>query len=364
MNNPFISRTDTGREYLTSNCSLNKVKIDKLPLYGVEDEIEGKSVKEIFGAGIIIEDIIENAEQLHIIVEDYIKMDLPKILGERLHQGNACAEAMAKKYGERLGMLLLVLKTSLKENRQARKDWNDSEWEYWANIKNVIFAGGLASGYLGKYLIDTARTVFARAGVKSYNIIRNENSSKIGALGCLTEVMDDDKVHILFDLGQTKIKRVISIEEDNETKLIELESRKSINMEWKVEDYDERVRQANELHEYLVNLIVETYKEAEKYGKVGWEIVISIASYVIDGQINKDRGGYAKLCELGDNYAGILAHALESILSTNIMIQLVHDGTAVALYYKNYDDAVCITMGTALGVGFPEIDLNGKNRID
>ena len=39
------------------------------------------------------------------------------------------------------------------------------------------------------------------------------------------------------------------------------------------------------------------------------------------------------------------------------MIRLVHDGTAAALYYKGAKNAVCITVGTAFGVGFPEIIL-------
>lgn len=364
MKNPFISCTENGREYLTSNCSLNRIILQKLPLYGVEDEIEGKPVSEIFGAGIIIQDIKEHAEQLHIIPEDYTEMDLPKILGERLHQGNEWAGRMAIKYGNRLGLILLTLKTGLPENRAMRQDWKDEHWDYWGNIKNIIFAGGLASGYLGQCLVDNARNIFARAGIKSFNIIRNENSSKIGALGCLTQVKDMADVQVVFDLGQTKIKRVIVVRKEADVNIIELPSVPSINMEWKVEDDDERIRQANELHEYLLNNISDTFKQAEAYGYVGWEICLSIASYVVDGKINRDRGGYAKLCELGDNYASVLAADLEKKLGRSIMIRLIHDGTAVALYYNNYQDAVCITMGTAFGVGFPEIDLNGKNRID
>lgn len=358
MKNPFISATDTGREYLTSNCSLNKVVIKELPIRGIEDEIEGKKVSEIFGAGILIEEIKEYAYELHIAVEDYKEVDLPKVLGERLHQGNGFAERIAIKYGNRLGIILLVLKTGLKANREAREDWSDEHWEYWANIQNVILAGGLASGYFGEYVIDKACKVFARAGVKPYNIIRNENSSKLGALGCLSEVKGTEKVHLLFDFGQTKIKRVISIKDGNNTTLIELDSRKSINMVWNIEDDEERIRQARELHEYLLDIITETYKEAIEYGDIGWEISISIASYVIDGKINSIRGGYAKLCELGDNYAAVLASDLEKRFGRSILVRLIHDGTAAALYYKNYENAVCITMGTALGVGFPEIELN------
>ena len=99
MKNPFISTTHMGREYLTSNCSLNKIKIAKLPLNGIEDELEGMTFKEIFGAGQIIEEIKQHADELHITLDDYKEMDLPKLLDHRVMQGNIRAEMIAKKYG-------------------------------------------------------------------------------------------------------------------------------------------------------------------------------------------------------------------------------------------------------------------------
>lgn len=361
--NPFISKTENGREYLCANCSLNKVHIAKVPVNGIEDELEGLSFQEVFGARRIIEDIKEHANELHIVLDEYKEMDLPKLLDERLVQGSAHAVLLAKKYGYRLGMLLLTLKTGLEENRKARPEWTDSHWDYWANVKNVILTGGLASGYFGKYMVEQAYTVFARAGMKSYNLIRNENGSKTGASGCLTQVEGNSPVHIVFDFGQTKVKRVIFVKEEQtkEARMIELPSFHSINMDVHIDDSNEKYRQAQELHEYLLNIIVETYKEAVSYGEVGWEVAISIANYVIDGRIYDKRGGYAKLAALGDNYAGILASDLEKRLGRSIMVRLIHDATAAALNYKEYEDAVCITLGTAFGVGFPEINLKGRN---
>ena len=168
-------------------------------------------------------------------------------------------------------------------------------------------------------------------------------------------------MHIVFDLGQTKIKRVIAINDEHEQQqLIELPSVKSINMAWNVENDEDRLLQARELHKYIVDVIVDTYNQATEYGEVGWEICISIANYVMDGQIFSGRGGYAKLSEIGENYAGILAADLEKALDRNIMIRLIHDGTAAALFFKDEKDVACITLGTALGVGFPEINLKGK----
>lgn len=370
--NPFISKTDHNSEYLTANCSLNKVKFAKLPLYGIEDDIEGKSMKELFGAAIIMEEIERNADALGIDLSKYQKTDLPKILDHKIDEENKEALRIARKYGNRLGMFLLLLKTGLPENRAAREDWDDEHWEYWANIETIFLVGGIANGHMCEYMLMVVEELFEKANVSKYNIVRNVNSSEIGAKGCLTQIEEDKKVHILFDFGQTMMKRMIAVRchEDNdkhttfegdsfdkEYTIIKLPSIKSINMDWYIDDEDERRRQAEELHTYIVDSIIETYQEALQYGEIGWEIVISIASYVMDGKIYDARSGYAKLCMLSDNYAGFLAASLELKLDRSIMIKLIHDGTAAALYYKGAENAVCITAGTAFGVGFPEIRL-------
>lgn len=363
--NPFIYTTENGREYLTANCSLNKVIFAKLPVYGIEDSLEGMSVKDIFGAGIIIDEIKNSAGFLGINIYDYKEMDLPKILDTKIDEGNQEALRIARKYGNRLGMLLLVLKTGLHENRIVRVDWDDSHWEHWANIETVYLAGGLASGRLGEYMIEIVNELFETANVTPYNIVRNTNGSEIGTKGCLKQLKDNNDVHILFDLGQTKIKRMIAVKQydengnsnDDSFNLIKIPSRKSINMSWENDDETEKIKQAQELHEYLVDSILDTYNEALNYGNVGWEIVISIASYVIDGKLNDVRSGYAKLCALSENYAGYLASELEKRLNRAIMVQLIHDGTAAGLYYAGAQNSVCITAGTAFGVGFPEIKL-------
>lgn len=354
--NPFISKTEHNREYLTENCSLNKVRFAKLPLYGIEDDMEGKRMKELFGAGIIIDEIERNADALGIDLSKCARTDLPKILDEKIDDGNEEALRIARKFGNRLGMFLLLLKTGLPENRAIREDWKDEHWEYWANVETIFLVGGIANGRMCEYMLDVVRELFEKANVPMYNIVRNVNSSEIGAKGCLAQVEHADEVQLLFDFGQTMMKRLIAVRGNaNEYSLIKLPGKKSINMDWYIEDDIERRRQAEQLHQYIVDCIIETYNEALQYGSIGWEIVISIASYVKDGEIYDARSGYAKLCTLSDNYAGYLAASLELKLDRSIMVKLVHDGTAAALYYKGAQNAVCITAGTAFGVGFPEI---------
>lgn len=358
-NNPFISKTEHNSEYLTANCSLNKVRFAKLPLSGIADDMEGKQMGELFGAGIITDEIERNADALGIDLEKYPRTDLPKILDEKIDEGNEEALRIARKFGNRLGMFLLLLKTGLPENRAVREDWGEEHWAYWANVDTIYLVGGIASGRLCDYMLMVVHELFEKANVPMYHIVRNSSSSEIGAKGCLSQIKDADDVQLLFDFGQTMMKRMIAVRHSAEEdySLIKLPSIKSINMGCYIEDESEKRRQAEELHSYIVESILETYHEAKQYGSIGWEIVISIASYVMDGKIYDARSGYAKLCTLSDNYAGYLAAALEPNLGRSIMVRLVHDGTAAALYFKGAENAVCITAGTAFGVGFPEIIL-------
>ncbi len=316
-------------------------------------------MSELFGAGIIMDEIEHNALALGINLSKYQRTDLPKILDEKIDDGNEEALRIARKYGNRLGMFLLLLKTGLPENRAIREDWDDEHWEYWANVETIFLVGGIANGRMCEYMLMVVRELFEKANVPMYNIVRNINSSEIGAKGCLSQIEDADDVQILFDFGQTMMKRMIAVRQSDEKEysLIKLPSKKSINMDCYIEDDGEKRRQAEDLHKYIVESIMETYKEALQYGSIGWEIVISIASYVMDGKIYDARSGYAKLCTLSDNYAGYLAASLELKLDRSVMVKLVHDGTAAALYYKGAKNAVCITAGTAFGVGFPEIML-------
>ena len=357
--NPFISKTEHNSEYLTANCSLNKVRFAKLPLNGIAYDMEGKQMKELFGAGIITDEIEHNADALGIDLTKYSRTDLPKILDEKIDEKNEEALRIARKFGVRLGMLFLLLKTGLPENRAVREDWDAEHWAYWANVETIFLVGGIASGRMCDCMLEVVQELFQKANVPMYKIIRDINSSEIGAKGCLTQIEDADEVQLLFDFGQTMMKRMIAVRssEEDEYSLIKLPSKKSIHMDWYIENEVERRRQAEELHQYIVESILETYNEALQYGSVGWEIIISIASYVMDGKIYDARSGYAKLCTLSDNYAGYLAASLELRLDRSIMVKLVHDGTAAALYFKGAENAVCITAGTAFGVGFPEIVL-------
>ena len=83
MNNPFIaaSKYDTS-EYVTFRCSLNRAKLAKLPLEGIEDEIEGKYFSDIFSTPLIVEEIRRLSRYYRIDLSGIPDSRLPMIINE------------------------------------------------------------------------------------------------------------------------------------------------------------------------------------------------------------------------------------------------------------------------------------------
>jgi len=360
MKNPFLKRLDgIDYLYLDQNCSINKVVIAKIPyVKGIEEDIQGKCAKDVFSTKIIVEYIKKYASKLNIDIANVKENDLPKEVEKRFlsedEKEREIAEKIVKKFGYRLGICLLVLKTGLKENRLARKEWSDTQWEYLSNLKNIILVGGLASGEFGEKLKYYSQEIFSLAKCEPYNIMLFPKASQLGVTGCakLIKERNRNKTNIIFDFGQTFMKRCI-IKNDS------IEILESIHSKYMQLDTNEG---AYDLHKHILKTIVDTYKEAEKYEDMADEIIISIANYTVGGKLNSVRGGYAKLTSLADNYATFLEDELENVLKKKLKIILIHDGTAIAMNFSKYKDSICISIGTVFGMGCPDCILENVNK--
>lgn len=359
MKNPFLTVAEDGSICVDKECSLNKMIIAKVPVKGIDDSIEGKQVSQIFSTRVIIDEVIKNREKLKI-PEFVPREKLPFWLIDSMNSNDdnviECAKEIAIKFGKRLGLIFLTLKTGLKENKQVRPAWNESHWEYWKNTESIIAVGGLTSGEFGKILVDKAQEVCTINGEQAYKIIIFENAHNTGVIGCAKLLHNAEGINLLMDFGQTNMKRSIVKRENNEIVSIEnLPIIPSKYMDWYIDDNDEKRRQAILLHRHIMEAVVDAYCNAERKGKVNPEIVISIASYTNNGVLDENRGGYAKLCMLYKNYGEYLSEELSSVLKTQVRVTLVHDGTAVALCFSDYKNSVCVTLGTYVGVGFPDM---------
>lgn len=364
--NPFLQYCkEEDCQYLNSLSSINRLIINKVPIKGIDDSIKGKTAHEIFRTSLVIEEIKKYSTEMKININEYEDFELPKFLDVGLKSEDLevkkISEKIATKFGNRLGLIFLTLKTGLEENKKAREDWTDVHWEYWKDTKTIILVGGLASGVLGKFLKKQIEYVFTCANVEPYKITIFENGSHIGVMGCSTLIENSKGSgrNLVFDFGQTNIKRVLIKKNGKGTEdisnMIIYDSIPSINMEEHIKDDLVKNKKARDLHKYLIRVICDTYNKASKQYKLNNEIIISIANYTVGGKLNPVSGGYEKLRYMGENYAKILSDELSGLLHKKITVRLIHDGTAMGLYFSDYDDAICVSLGTAFGIGMPKI---------
>lgn len=361
MSNPFLSYLKEEKsEYLSSVCSLNKAIVKKLPIKGIDDTLEGKAFREIFSTQLVVDEIKTVASNYNVDISSFEDYMLPQLLDKALISDdvkfNRLAERISVKFGDRLGLLLLTLKLGEKENREARVDWRDEHWEYWKNLDTVIFVGGLASSMLGRRFKERIQHIFDIANEKPYNIMLFDNATYVGVMGC-AKLMEDNTTSLVFDFGHTNLKRCVITK--GVSQITHFKALDSVKSEYvgRIKDGEDPWETALKLHKHLVKTITDTYKRCYENYSLSRDIVISIANYNAGGRLNSERGGYAKLTELGNDYQKILSEDLSSALHKRIKVRLVHDGTANALYFTDIKNAVCISLGTAFGVGFTDIKI-------
>lgn len=363
MSNPFLAISEPDQtEYLTQRVSLNRAVMAKCPVGGVEEGLDGKRFKELFSPEAIVAEMRHVSRYYGLDFSDIPDAVLPKRLDKALMceevRCRRMAERVVQRFGNRLGLLLLTLKTGLPENRNARPDWDDACWECWKNLDTVILTGGLASSRLGRRFKEQVQSVFDYAGIKPYNIMLFENGAYLGVMGLGQRMMEDNSASLVLDLGQTYFKRAVLKKSGGIISGINtFDSLPSRYMQIRFDDEGDKLAFAYDLHNYIINIIASTYKEASESTKLSDRILISIANYTHAGMLNPERGGYAKLSLLGENYADLLEEQLSGELRRRIEVRLVHDATATALYFSDIPNAVSITLGTGFGVGFPDIKL-------
>lgn len=358
MNNPFLKEGA-----ITPNASINNVYIKKMPVDNIGENLEGRHAGDIFSTALIIDEIKKHHKELNLNLENLEERKLPQYFDKCLDSDNITvkerAEKIAKLFGNRLAMILLVLKTGLDKNKESRKDWTNDHWTYWNQIENVILTGGLAGGNLGlklKYYIDK---LFYENHIKPYNIILKSDSENIGIKGCSTYINNPikNKFYLILDCGATFIKRsTVKFDEQKCFNITNLNKVPSKYVGWNYRTEEEEREDAVKMHEHIMNVIIDSINKISSIDNnvdnIGNTIVISIANYVKNGLFIK-RGAYGKLRLLSQNYEELLSDKLYEIINRRYFIKFVHDGTAMAAAFNEYNNSVCISLGTHFGVGFP-----------
>ena len=272
--------------YLNINASLNKLYIGNKALIGVKQNLQGKRAGDIFSTEIVISLIKENADKLQLDLSEIQEHTLTHYLEECLTSTNKqkkdTAEHILRILGERLATILYCLKNPEQETKEKRVDWSEEHWRYWNSIETIILVGGLASSNIGKNLKEICENVFLKNMLPCYKIELANNSTFAGINGCITkiEIIEKNKVHLIFDFGQSFTKRSFVTVKDNKIgDVILLEKIVSQHVEWDISEEDREQDEAVLLNKSVLEIINKTIIEVSKKGyDISPEIIISIAN--------------------------------------------------------------------------------------
>ena len=342
--NPFLT---TGDALIRS---LNRARLVVVPGAVETDGVLGHTAFELLSAAAVADLIRGAAGALGLDPAD------PQLL----HTFNRCfddprshaaAVAVAGVVGRRLGALLLVLWRGDPANRAARPEWDDVHWAYWHGVRRVVIGGGLFAGRLGAAAVAVAAEFLAGAGCP-ITVERSPWGEALPLVGLARHAPPDTARMLLFDFGQTSVKRGLAIYRAGA--LVELSRRPSLpapNRGALDEPPAATARRWAAMRE-LILADWQALRDASQTG--GAAIGLTLATHLRDGHpLTTDRSGYSRLGRLAPHLATFLRDELAAALGRFRAFALLHDGLAAASVYAGQPATVVLTLGTAIGAGYP-----------
>ena len=343
--NPFLGGDSLVR-------SLNRARIAALRGVPGGDAVLGRTGYELLSAASLHEQIASAAERLGL---DPAGADLIRRLDACFDDPSARphALAIARAYGRRLGCLLLMLRRGEEANRAARPEWSEAHWAFWRSVRQIYVGGGLVAGNLGRHAVVAARELLAEAGETDLALARAEHAAYLPLIGLARSVPPDSVEGVVLDFGQTSTKRGRSSYRAGRLCAIEVwPAAPTVCGELTETDLsDDDVRQR---WDRMASAIAESWGGVPSERRAQAALGICLACYLIDGHpAPADRGCYGVLRRLGPHLASFVERDLGRRLGRAVPVALLHDGAAAAAAYAGQDRAVVITLGTAIGNGFP-----------
>lgn len=315
--------------------------------------VDNTLASNLFRPIILIEEIKKNSEILGIsssIIDD----EILNVFNGKLNSNNKLIKSfsneLAISFGDRLAKVIVTLKKPSTLSINNRDNWSGEHWDFWRSIKKLYLVGGLTSPILTNIFYKQISKGLDENGIKDFKVSFIEGSSELGTKGLSFLVKDGE--YLLFDFGQTYIKRRHHIKDNNDTVIdTVLPAIRSKFLFYKEKNIDEVKDIARSLNNFIISSILETINIVNFKGD---NLIIGIANYISDGKIYSARGGYGKLAYITNNYQLYLSKELTKIIKRDINVLLYHDTSAMALNFNNNEPTAVISLGTAFGIGFPE----------
>ncbi len=320
---------------ITPAISINRIKLMNAP--DLPESLKGKMVYELISRKTLLHEITEALPAL------MAHSDPIPIFDELIAQQDKTALNIANTFAQRLFWLIHTLKFPHPANREARPEWDDSYWSTFAKMKQFIFGGGLMRGHLGVYMIAYAQKRLGEACLLKIA----PHAPILPLLGASRHVPENTTQALIFDFGQTAIKRAIAtyVEGTLTTMTILPSISPPLFLPQSIPQY---------IADNIVHIIADTWRSYAT-NHTTTIIPMSIATYLQNNHPSGDPH-YGSVAQLTSNMGAFLSEKISEQVQMPISIQLIHDGTSSARVYVGEPDTVVITVGTALGIGFPVYD--------
>jgi len=320
----------------TSTISINRVKLMDAP--NLPESLKGKFVYELISRTTLLQQI---AEYLPALVTQHI--DPIPVFDELVAQNNEIALNIAHTFAQRFFWFLHTLKFPHPANREARPEWDDSYWSTFAKTKQFIFGGGLMRGHFGAYMIAYAQKQLGEACLLKIA----PHAPILPLLGASRHVPENTIEALIFDFGQTAIKRAIATYADGTltTMTILPSASPPLFLPQSTPQY---------IADNIIRIIADTWRSHATHQTTPI-IPMSIATHLQNNHPSGDPH-YGSVAKLTSNMGAFLSEKIGEQVQMPISIHLIHDGTSSARVYVGEPDTVVITIGTALGIGFPVYD--------
>ncbi len=324
---------------------------DLLPITSVNRlYIDDQKAYDLFHSALIYESLLSLIKRhMNNIDTPMTLSDLMQLIESSSNQGlKDETNAIIKTYGAKLAQIIGTLFKPSEQSIINHHEWTDEHRAYWASIKTLYLAGGaIIDPFIKPFTVEIDRELKRRKlSQKVYLLAQSED---LGIKG-MASLYTNQGTLLLFDLGQTSIKRAIKV--NNITcdyiKLSNIPAKHLFSNDGSEQGI---LESAQLLHEYLLSSIIDVIKIHDITPDT---LFISIANYVKKGCLQPGKNSYGKLDFIAHPYDLYLGNQLDKVLGYPIQVKLFHDTSAMALNFKNQEKTAIISVGTAFGVGFTE----------
>lgn len=333
---------------LNSNAGINAVLLVDLPEYPVDKEWRGKPISLHLCSEAIWNTVRQHAEALGIpatLPDNELMARFDSCFESPEEKIQTLAIRIASAKARYFSHLLRTLKSGA--NHSARPEWDEAQWEHWSSIRQIVLGGGQLRGNYGRAIHEHVFHLLADLEV---DISLSRFGAVLPLIGAARFAPADTPAAIVMDFGTTTIKRGMAQYDGGRLNQLQVLPALPSNCDEKTDTTQSRWTE-------FWKAIGKTWQDFMRIqGEPPPAILISMATYLKDGQAYEQRGCYHLLRQLSPNFQDFLIQEIKKETDQIPYLRLIHDGTAAASAYAGYDKTAVITLGTWFGIGFSPPD--------